>query len=174
MRNLALALLIGMGVCGCGTTYVWQPTVPKDYRSVSVPTFRNNTDLMELGPIATQQVLREFQREGAFTIKAVGDSALEVQGIIKSVGSSNSAYDRRYGLRHSAYDMEVVAEVSVIDKRASKVLINNRLYRATATFTAGQDLTTAQRGASNRVMEDLARQIVDDVLNIKWEKVDHE
>ena len=42
--------------------------------------------------------------------------------------------------------------------------MDNRIYSASAPFAAGQDVTTAQRDATGRLMEDLARQIVDDVL----------
>ena len=49
-----------------------------------------------------------------------------------------------------------------------KGAIDNRKYVANATFTAGQDRTTAVRDASGRLMDDLARQVVDDILNLKW------
>ena len=135
---------------------------------MSVPTFRNESEVVELGAIASRQILREFQREGTFKIRATGDAAVEIQGVIKSAISDVNAYDRRSGMRLSAYRMTSVAEVSVIDKRSRKVMINNRKYTATADFTSGQDLTTSGRAASGRLMEDLARQVVDDVLNLKW------
>lgn len=153
---------------GCGTSYSWRSSVPESARTVAVPTFRNESDVVELGAIASRQVLREFQREGTFKIRMAGDAAIEVQGVIKSAGSDVNAYDRRTGLRLSAYKMTATVEVSVIDKREQKVLVDNRKYVATADFTAGQDLTTAKRSASGRLMEDLARQVVDDVLNLKW------
>lgn len=154
--------------CGCGTDYVWRSSVPESARTVTVPTFRNESEVVELGAIASRQILREFQREGTFKIRNVGDAAVEIQGVVKSADSNVTAYDRRTGLRMSAYKMSADVEVSVIDKRSQKVLINNRKYVATADFTAGQDLTTARRSASGRLMEDLARQVVDDVLNLKW------
>lgn len=159
-----------LAVMGCGTDYCWRTSVPKDMRTVSVPTFRNETDVMEIGAIATRQILREFQREGTFAIRSADDAALEIQGVIKSVSNGVNVYNRRTNLRMSAYDYTAVAEVSVIDKRARKVLVDNRRYTAQTTFTAGQDLTTAKRDASGRLMDDLSRQVVDDVLNMKWEK----
>lgn len=162
---LGLALLV---LCGCGTGYCWRPSVPESARTVSVPTFRNESAVSELGVIAARQILREFQREGTFKIRTGDDAAIEVQGVIKTALSGINAYDRRSGMRVSAYKMTANAEVSVIDKRKRKVLVNNRKYVASADYTAGQDLTTAQRSASGRVMEDLARQVVDDVLNLKW------
>ena len=161
----AAAVLV---VCGCGSSYCWRSSVPESARTVSVPTFRNESDVAELGAIASRQILREFQREGTFAIRSTGDAAIEIQGVVKSASSNINAYDRRSSLRMSAYRMTADVEVSVIDKRSQKVLVNNRKYVATADFSAGQDLTTAARSASGRLMDDLSRQVVDDVLNLKW------
>ena len=155
-------------MCGCATNYSWRSAVPEDARTVSVPTFRNESNVSELGSIATRQLLREFQREGTFKIRVNGDAALEIQGVIKSATPSMSARDRRLGTRIAAYSASAEAEVSVIDKRRGKVLVDNRRYRAEASFTAGQDRTTAMRDASGRLADDLARQVVDDILNLKW------
>ena len=173
MRNATLltVLLIVSAVVfapGCGTTYSWRPTAPDDMRTVSVSSFRNESDVQELGAKITGQVLREFQREGTFTIRS-GDAALEVQGVVKEAKSSASAYDRRSGLRIASYEMSATVIVSVIDKKAGRVLVDNRPYKATATFAAGQDLGTAQRDASGRLADDLARQVVDDVTGLDWQ-----
>lgn len=153
---------------GCATDYSWRSSVPEEVRTVSVPTFRNESDVSEFGAVATRQLLREFQREGTFKIRTSGDSAIEIQGVIKSVSSSLSAYNRRQGGRISAYGVSATAEISVIDKRSRKVLVDNRMYVARTTFTAGPDLTTAVRDASGRLADDLAQKVVDDLLNLKW------
>ena len=155
-------------VLGCGTSYSWRSSVPEDMRTVAVPTFRNESDVVELGAIASRQILREFQREGTFKVQMTGDAALEIQGVIKSAKPASAGYDRRSGLRMASYDFIATAEVSVIDKRKGKVLIDNRRYRAQTGFTAGQDRATAMRDASGRLADDLSRQVVDDVLNLKW------
>ena len=167
-RLLLLLSLVG-GLCGCGANYRWRPSVPSAMRTVAVPTFRNESDLQEVGAIAARQLLREFQREGTFKIRPTGDAALEIQGTVRAAASGSAAYDRRSGLRISGYELVGTFDVSVIDKRAGKVLIDNRTYTARAAFATGQDLTTAKRDASGRMAEDLARQVVDDVLNLKWE-----
>ena len=160
-------ILVGFAVCGCGTDYAWRSSIPQDMRTVSVPTFRNESDMQEAGAVAARQVLREFQREGTFSVRGSDDAALQIQGTITSVSGGVAAYDRRHGLRLGGQDVSAKAVVSVIDRRRGKVLVDNRAYSATATFVAGQDVTTAQRDATGRLMEDLARQIVDDVLALK-------
>lgn len=160
-------ILAGLAICGCGTDYAWRSSVPQDMRTVSVPTFKNESDMQEAGAVAARQVLREFQREGTFTVLGPDDAALQIQGTITSVGGGVSTYDRRHGLRLAGQDVSAKATVSVVDKRRGKVLVDNRAYGATVSFAAGQDVTTAQRDAAGRLMEELARQIVDDVLALR-------
>ena len=164
----AWCLALGVALCGCATEYRYRPSVPKHARTVTVPMFRNESSVSGVGSVASRQLLREFQREGTFKIRPNGDAAIEIQGVIKSVTPAMSAYNRRTGGRVAAYDLNAVAEISVIDKRGRKVIVNNRRYVARTTMTAGQDRTTAMRDASGRLMDDLARQVVDDILNLKW------
>ena len=155
---------------GCATNYRWRSSVPEEMRTVTVPTFRNESNVSEIGAVASRQILREFQREGTFKVRMNDDAAIEVQGVIKSVSPMMSAYNRRTGGRVAGYDVSAVVEISVIDRRSHKVLVDNRKYTARAVFTAGQDRTTAVRDASGRLMDNLAQQVVDDILNLKWRK----
>ena len=162
--------LLAASAVGCGTSYQWRSSVPEKWRTVAVPTFRNESELSEIGSIAARQVAREFQREGTFSLRPTGEAALEVQGEITSVGANNVAYNRRLGLRIGSYKMTAQATVSVIDKLNGRVLIDNRTYAASTTFAAGQDMTTAERDASGRLAEELARSVVDDVLALSFDK----
>ena len=74
-----VGLMSGLALCGCGTDYAWRSSVPEGMRTVSVPTFRNESNLQEAGAIATRQVLREFQREGTFAIRPADDAALQIR-----------------------------------------------------------------------------------------------
>lgn len=160
--------LLALAASGCGS-YSWKPSVPSDYRTVSVPTFANDSDVTELGSVVTRQVLREFERDGTYRIASVGSSAVEIQGRIRSGESKVVAYERNTGARNREHGFDVVAVVSFIDKRNGRVLVDNRRYKAHTTFLAGHDVLTGQRDASGRIAEDLARQIVDDALGLKFE-----
>lgn len=159
---MPLAALFAAGCAG----YSWTSPVPECLRTVAVPTFVNASDVTGLGDVVARQVLREIQREGTFRIAPAGDSAVEVQGRVVSGDSHVIAYERSTGVRNREHRFSVVAEVSFIDKLDGKVLVDNRKYRATTTFLASSDVMTAERDASGRIAEDLARQIVDDLLTI--------
>lgn len=168
--GLSAVVLAVLLTAGCGANYAWRPSVPEEMRTVCVPTFANESDVSELGALATRQILREVQREGTFRVRSAGKAALEVQGVVKRAGLASAAYDRRSGLRLSAYDFTAEVEVSVIDKTAGRVLVDNRRYLARTVLTAGQDHTTAQRDASGRLMDDLAQQVVRDLASLDFKR----
>ncbi len=164
------SLLAVFALVGCATSYSWTPRVPEKMRTVAVPTFRNESDLSEMGAVATRQVLRELQREGTFSIRRADEAALEIQGVVKSVSTGDAVTSRRTLARAASSEMTAEVEVSVIDKRAGRVLVEAKMYRPRTTLMANGDMTTAKRDASGRLADDLARAVVDDLLNMKWSK----
>lgn len=159
----ALALL-----SGCATSYSWTREVPKDKRSVLVTTFVNGSETQELGAVMARQLAREFQREGTFSLASEENAALEIQGNVVSADMVATGYDYRGGLRKMSADAKIVVEVSVIDRRASKVLIDNQRYEVEVPTTVETDYPNALRDLSGRACDELSRLIVDDLLNLKW------
>lgn len=165
MNKVKIAAVLLLAGCA---NYRWTSGVPENMRTVNVPVMRNESTSVELGSAMAQQVAREFQREGTFKLATGENAALEVQGVVKSIRSTGNGYSRRSGLRVIGFTCTAQVEVSVVDKVNGRVLIDNRLYTAHTTFATGQDTLSAQRGAAGRLADDLARQVVDDVLNLKW------
>ena len=168
MKKILPAVLAALALAGCAN-YRWTSHVPDDMRTVNVPTFRNETDLLELGAVTTRQVLREFQREGTFKIASADDAAIEVQGVLKTASTGRIYFKRQTSMRAYERRLVVSAEVSFVDRRSGKVIVDNRNYVAETTFFSDNDTTTARRDASGRAAEDLARQIVDDVVSCRWD-----
>lgn len=168
MKKIFTTVLAALALAGCAN-YRWTSPVPSDMRTVSVPTFRNETDLVELGAVTTRQVLREFQREGTFKIASADDAAIEVQGVIKSASVGRIYFKREMSTRAYEQRLVVSADVSFVDRRNGKVIVNNRKYMAETTYFSDTDMATARRDASGRAAEDLARQIVDDVTSCRWD-----
>jgi hypothetical protein len=169
MIRFTLGVLLAAAVfSGCKTSYVWTGTVPADRRTVSVPVFRNESDVTELGSVVSRQILREFQREGTFRLSTPDAAAVEVQGIIRQAESRYEGGARQIGNRFNNSRFKMVALVSVVDRVNGKVLIDNRPYTAETVFASSQDLMTGRLNASGRLAEELARQVVDDVLAYPW------
>ena len=167
MKNVlkAVAGAAALAACAAGCkSYTWTSSVPEEYRTVAVPVFENRTNAAELGPIVTQYLRRELQREGTFKLRRTGDAAVELQGSIASVRRGALTYDRSLGTRANSYRYLVTAEVSVIDKKTGKVLLDTRRYTAETSFLAHNDLLTGQRNAAARIGQDFGRQITDDLV----------
>ena len=162
LQAFIVAAMMAAGLGGCAS-YTWTSQVPEEYRTIAVPTFENRSNAAELGPISTQYTRRELQREGTFKLKRTGDAAIELQGVIVSAKRHALTYDRSLGTRANSYRYLVTAEISVIDKKTGKVLLDNRKYVAETSFLTQNDLLTGQRNAAARIGQDLGRQIVDDL-----------
>ena len=172
MTNLVrtgLALVLpALALCGCAN-YRWTSGVPEEMRTVAVPVFENRTMSAELGAIVSQYVSREFQREGTFSLRRSGASSIEVQGSVVKAERHPVSFDRAYGSRADEYRYLVTVEVSIVDKDAGRVLQSGRPYTGETTFLVQGDLLTAQRNAAQRIAQDIARQIVDDVVSYPYD-----
>lgn len=162
---MALASMILFSGCA---GYSWGTSVPEGYRKVAVPVFENLTTTAELGPIVTQYTLREFQREGSYRIVRPEDAVIEVQGVIRSLSRGGVAYDRGRGMRAQEYRYVVIADVSFIDKKNGKVLLERKGIKGETTFLTNDDLLTGQKNASFRIADDIARQIVNDAVALPF------
>jgi hypothetical protein len=164
---VSAAASLSMLIAGCAN-YEWGSPVPQEFRTVAVPVFENSTPVSELGPIVTQYTLREFQRNGTFKISRVGDAAVEVQGVLKKASRGALSYDRSSEMRATEYRYTVCADVTFVDKKNGNVLLECRNLKAETSFLVSDDLLTGQRNAAARIADDLAKQIVNEALSIRY------
>lgn len=169
MKSILLSAALGalMFVSGCAG-YSWGTSVPKEYRTVAVPVFENLTEVSELGPIVTQYTLREFQREGTFKVARPADAAIEVQGSLRKMMRGGVSYDRGFDMRATEYRYVILADITYVDKRNGKVLLERKGVQAETTFLTQNDLLTGQKNAAARIANDLARQIVNDAVALPF------
>lgn len=159
----AIALLALTALCGC-VGYNWSPAVPDRLRTVAVPTFVNHTQYAEFGPTVTQYTLREFQKEGTFSIRRQGDSAIELQGEVVDVSMKSDEFDRNIGYYSSGVRMTVSVKVTALDKRDGKVLYT-RVYDGVNAFVTRSDVPTSMRNSAPIIAQEISRQIVDDLIS---------
>lgn len=168
-KALVTFVLGGVALLSGCAGYTWGTSVPEEFRTVSVPVFENLTEVSELGPIVTQYTLREFQREGSFRVARPADAAVEVQGALRVMDREGVSYDRGRGMRATEYRYVIVADVSFVDKRNGKVLLEKRGIVGETTFLTHNDLLTGQKNAAARIAQDIARQIVNEATAIPFD-----
>ena len=169
MRSVFLtAALAAIAIAAGCVGYTWGTSVPEEYRTVAVPVFENLTEVSELGPIVTQHTLREFQREGTFKVVRPEDAAIEVQGALRKMNREGVSYDRGRGMRATEYHYEILADVTYVDKRNGKVLLEHKVIQADTTFLTQNDLLTGQKNAAARIAQDIAVQVVNEALALPF------
>jgi hypothetical protein len=111
---------------------------------------------------ATQSILTFINNKT--TVLSAYDSLLLVHNAIKTKDKSQGNFGVNLRL-HATDEAEINLD---IDKTSGKVLIDARTFEGRATFAAREDYSTALRDASGAMAEDLARQVMDAVLGLKW------
>jgi hypothetical protein len=71
-------------------------------------------------------------------------------------------------MRASEYRYTVVADVTFVDKKNGKVLLECNGIKGETTFLTNDDLLTGLKNAAFRVADDIARQIVNDALSLPF------
>jgi outer membrane lipopolysaccharide assembly protein LptE/RlpB len=156
----AAALLF---TCGCAN-YRFSSSVPEELRSMAVPVFENASGYPEIDAVVTQYVLREFQREGTFTLSSVDNASLKLLGKLVRTELQPLSYDRNYGSRASEYRYVLEAEITLVERGTGKLLIDAMRIKTNTTFLTHGDMLTGMQDAYPRIAKDLARAIVDAVL----------
>ena len=169
MKRLVTVLFPLLMLAGCAN-YTWTSQVPSEFRTVSVPTFGNESGLVGAGSAVSREILREIQREGSFKVASADEAAVEIQGSLTSGVVGRESTGRLHYARLRENELALVARVSFVDRKNGKVLVDDRTYSAAVTFAAGRDRMTPKNGAVERAAEELARQIVDDLANFTWKK----
>ncbi len=156
----ALSLLIG---AGC-SNYRLRSPVPEELRTIAVPVFENASGFPEVDAIVTQEVLREFQREGTFKLARLDNASLKLLGKLESSKTQPINYDRNFGSRTSEYRFELIARITLVERSSGKLLIDDMPVKANTTFLTRGDMLTGLQDSQPRVARDLARAIADAVL----------
>lgn len=162
MKYSALFSVSLLLLCGCAS-YSWKSNVPVKKRTISVPVFRNESNILRLGAVCSTQLSRELQREGTFKLDK--NPSYEIQGVVKTASTSSLNITRANVTRLKEHVITAEAQVSLIDKISNSIVIDAKVYKARTTVLAGHDIITAERDASGRLAEDLSRQIVDDIID---------
>ena len=96
------------------------------------------------------------------------DAAIEVQGSLRKMDREGVSYDRGRGMRATEYRYVIIADITYVDKRNGKVLLERKGMQAETTFLTQNDLLTGQKNAAPRIAQEFARQIVNDAVALPF------
>lgn len=155
---LACALLAGCAGYQYGTS------LPNNYRSLCVKTFENKTGEPNLEFAATQAALREFQSDGSLSISDAGSADLILEVTLVDAEFEAVRFAKNRNNTANEYRMTVASTITLVDRKTGDVLIAKRKVAGETSFTSVGDSQQARLSAQPRVSQDLAHQIVKNVV----------
>ncbi len=166
-RGLAGLLIAGCalaGAPGCAG-YRLGSSLPPDIKSVFVRTFINkcNEPLIEVE--ATNATIAEFQRDGTLKIGRQEEADVILETTLTTVTLEPLRYDRQDVVKPSEYRM-ILSATFVLKRNASDKIIGEGECIGESTFTYGGNLASAKRAAVPKASEDLAKRIVEQVVEV--------
>ena len=158
-----LALGLAVALNGC-TGYQLGTSLPPGIRSVAVPVFANKTNKSDLPIQATNATIQELQRDGTLRLAPAdqADTILDVTATGYQLAPIRYANDRR--TTASEYRMTLTTHVVFRNRTTGAVLLQATVVSDATTFPMTGDLTSAERSALPLASQDLARKIVERML----------
>ncbi len=141
--------------------------LPPDVKTIAIPAFVNSTRQFKIEQRVTAAVTREFIERTKYQVTtdpAAADALLK--GEIKDVRSGAIAYDPTTG-RATTLQIQVTAQVDLIDQHTKKLLFSNHNYIFREEYQISQNPSTLfeeQNPALDRVARDVARTLVTEIL----------
>jgi hypothetical protein len=162
---LPVLALVAMLLNGCAG-YQLGSMLPKDIKTVYVPTFINKTKEPLLENETTQKAIQEVQRDGSLkiTTKEAADSILEVTLVDYSLMPVR--YDTRHTTQTKEYRLWLTANVVLKSAKDNKVIVDRPGVRGQAVFEVFGDLTSAKIQALPNAATDLAHNIIETVVEV--------
>ncbi len=164
---IALLAVLTLASGGCGYALVGSSrgTLPEDVKTVSVPTFVNQTARVGLEQQVTDAVLRELAARRRLKPVPPGTAAdSELAGTLLSYGVAPVRFDDSG--RALEYDVAVTAKIVLTDKKTEKVLFENGsfLFRQPYKVPAAQDYADVEPAVVAAIAQPLARSLVTTIL----------
>ena len=162
---LPLLVIVALLVNGCAG-YQLGSMLPKDIKTVYVPTFLNKTKEPLIENDTTQKAIQEIQRDGSLKVsnKEGADSILEVT--LTDYSLTPVRYDTTHTTQTKEYRLWLTANVVLKSAKDGKVIVDRPSVRGQAVFEVFGDLTSSKVQALPNAASDLAHNIVETIVEV--------
>jgi len=163
----AIVLLL-LYCAGCGYHTAGRSSqLPESVRTISVPTFKNETATYRIEQALTSSVVRELTTRTRYRVSndSTDTADATLQGTVLSTTASPLAYDTPTG--RAASILVVVSMRVTLSDRQGKVLYQNPSYLFREQYEVSQDLASffeEDSPAFRRLSQDFARTLVSNIL----------
>jgi len=163
-----------VGAAGCAGYHVGT-LLPERYKTIGVPMFRNETNQPNLGSLATNAVIEQLNVDRTLAV-VDNDPDLLLECTIIDYVRTPIRYkylrtlprdDEGSGLLRSRpieYRLTITVSAALKDLRGKEEIWSKRQFSGDHVFAAGGDLHSSERAILPMVMEDLAHDIVEAIV----------
>jgi outer membrane lipopolysaccharide assembly protein LptE/RlpB len=141
--------------------------LPPDVRTIAIPIFVNKTPRFRIEQKLAAAITREFIARTKYRVTADPSQADAVlKGVVTDVRTGVVTFDLNTG-RATALQIQVTANVELVDSRTKKVLFSNPNYVFREEYQISQttnELFEEDQPALDRLSRDLARTLVTEIL----------
>jgi outer membrane lipopolysaccharide assembly protein LptE/RlpB len=154
-------------ISGC-VGYQLGSMLPGDIRTVHVPVFMNETEEPFLEVETTRAALREIQRDGSLRVATTDEADAVLTVTLLDLRLEALAFDRDRRAAAEEYRLLITAAATLTRRSDNQVVASIPRIEGEGTFIVSGDLTTSKQTAIPRASEDLAKRIIDRLLET-WE-----
>jgi len=169
-RGFAVVALGGMVLAaGCGYHLGGQgDLIPKNVKTIAIPSFSNGTGRYQLAPLVTADVVREFHSRTHYAIvtdAAQADAVL--QGSVVNFAVLGGTTTNPTTGRATSSQIILTLQFNLTDRRTGKTIYQRSGYEFRERFEIATDLTAyfdESSPAMKRVSRDAAKAVVTSIL----------
>jgi len=141
-------------------------TLPPDVKSIYVKTFINkcNEPLIEID--TTTAAIEEFQKDGTLKIARQDEADVVLECTLRRITLTPLRYDRTDKAQPNEYRMTIYASLTLKRTQTHQTLGQFDDVKGEASFSYVGNMAGAKRGAIPDAAEDLAKRIVEKVVEV--------
>ena len=171
MRSIAPFLLIAallLPAAGCAGYRLGSASgLAADAQSIEIIPFPNQTEEPRLSPALASTLRRQIQNDGTFKLETRGKGDLQITGNIVQYLRVGVTFQPGDVITPRDFELRMTAQVKVLNRRAGKTLLQRPVTGRTL-IRAFNDLASAERQALPLLADDLARKIIDLLVDGDW------
>lgn len=160
----AALLLLNLQLPGC-VGYKLGSSLPAGLKTIFVPTFANKTKEPLIEVEATNATIAEFQKDGTLRVVGEEEADLVLDCTLDSVTLAPLRYDQSDGSKPTEYRLTLNATF-VLKRTQVREKLGEASVIGEATFFFAGNLASAKRNALPAASEDLAKRIVEKVVEV--------
>jgi hypothetical protein len=136
-------------------------------RSIEVTAFQNQTPEPRLTEEFSTAIRQQIQRDGTLFLETRERGDIVLEGVITQYVRQGLTFQPRDILTVRDFEIQIIAQVKARDRSTGEIILDRDVTGRTLVRSE-IDLTEAERRAMPLLMEDLARNITDLLVNGDW------